>query len=75
MTGEEQELLEQYLAHRNVLGPEGSYPDFESWYQEVRYAQGPGAPRTLEEASELRYKEVLDAARVFNRMQENPISE
>ena len=65
MTGEEQELLEKYLAHQNVIGDEGDYPDFEAWYQEVRYAQGPGAPATLEEASELRYKDILDAARVF----------
>ena len=65
MNGEEQELLEKYLAHLNVLGDEGSYPDFEAWYQEVRYAQGPAAPTTLEEASELRYKDTLDAARVF----------
>ena len=71
MTGEDQELPGKYLTHLNVLGPEGDYPDFEAWYQEVRYAQGPGAPRTLEEASELRYKDILDAARVFNRLQEN----
>ena len=44
MTGEEQELLEQYLTHLNVLGDEGSYPGFEAWYQEVRYAQRPGGP-------------------------------
>ena len=75
MIGEEQELLEKYLTHLNVLARRGDYPDFESWYQAVRYAQGPGAPRTLEEASELRYKDVLDAARVFNRLQENPVSE
>ena len=48
MTGEEQELLEKYLTHLNVLGDEGDYPDFESWYQEVRYAQGPEAPTTLQ---------------------------
>ena len=46
MTGEEQDLSEKYLAHRNVIGDEGDYPDFESWYQAVRYAQGPSAPRT-----------------------------
>ena len=45
--------------------------DRKSWYQEVRYTQGPGAQRTLEKASELRYKDILDAARVFNRLQEN----
>ena len=33
MTGEEQELLEKYLTHLNVLGDEGDYPDFEAWYQ------------------------------------------
>ena len=65
MTGEEQDLSEKYLAHRNVIGDEGDYPDFESWYQAVRYAQGPSAPRTVQEASELRYKDILDAARVF----------
>ena len=70
MTPYEQELLEKYLAHQSVIGHEGDYPDFESWYQAVRYAQGPGAPRTVMEASELRYKNVLDAARVFNRLQE-----
>ena len=75
MTPYEQRLLEKYLTHLNVLGPEGSYPDFEAWYQTVRYAQGPRAPATLEEASELRYKDILDAARVFNRPQENPISD
>ena len=42
MTPYEQEPLEKYLAHRNVIGYEGDYPDFESWYQAVRYAQGPG---------------------------------
>ncbi len=75
MTPYEQELLEKYLAHLNVIGHEGDYPDFEAWYQAVRYAQGPGEPRTLEEASELRYKDVLDAARVFNRLQGNLISQ
>ena len=69
MTPYEQELLEQYLIHQNVIGHEGDYPDFESCYQAVRYAQGPEAPATLEEASELRFKDILDAARVFNRLQ------
>ena len=71
----EQELLEKYLAHLNIVGDEGDYPDFDSWYQAVRYAQGPSAPRTLEEASELRYKDVLEAARVFNRLQKNRVAE
>ena len=70
MTGEEKELLKKYLTELNVLGPDGSHPHFEAWYQEVRYAQGPNAPRTVMEASELRYKDTLDAARVFNRLQE-----
>ena len=70
MTGEEKDLLKKYLTHLNVLGQDGSHPHFEAWYQEVRYAQGPNAPQTLMEASELRYKDVLDAARVFNRLQE-----
>ena len=68
MTVEEQELLQQYLTDLNVLGDEGGYPDFEAWYQEVRYAQGPSAPRSLMEASELRYQDVLEAARVFNQL-------
>ena len=70
MTAEAQELLEQYLTHLNVLGEEGTHPDLETWYQEVRYAQGPNTPQSLEEASELRYKDVLDAARVFSRLQD-----
>ena len=54
------ERTEHYLTHS----------DFEAWYQEVRYARGPSAPRTLEEAAELRYKDILDAARLFNQLQE-----
>ena len=68
MTGEEQELLQQYLTHLNILGEEGTHPNIDAWYQEVRYALGPNAPQSLEEASELRYKDVLEAARVFNRL-------
>ena len=30
MTGEEQELLENYISHLNVLGEEGIHPDFET---------------------------------------------
>ena len=76
MTPYEQDLLQKYLAHLNVVGVEGEYPDFEAWHQAVRYAQGPGAPSTLEEASEMHYKDALDAARVFNRLQEsNKISD
>ena len=48
MTAEEQKLLEQYLTHLNILGEAGTHPDFEAWYQEVRYAQGPAAPQTLQ---------------------------
>ena len=44
MTGEEKDLLKKYLAHLNILGPEGFYPNFEAWYQEIRYAQGSSAP-------------------------------
>ncbi len=66
MTGEEQDLLQQYLTHLNVLGEEGAHPDFEAWCQEIQYAQGPNAPHTLMEATELRYKDILDAAKVFN---------
>ena len=57
MTPYEKELLDKYLSHLNVIGDDGDYPDFEAWYQAVRYAQGPGAPRTLE------------AVRVFNRLE------
>ena len=46
MTEDERELLEQYLTHLNILGEEATHPDFEAWYQEVRYARGQG-PRTL----------------------------
>ena len=70
ITGEEQELLENYLTHLNVLGEEGTHPDLETWYQEVRYARGRRAPRTLQEVSELRFKAVLDAARVFKHQQD-----
>ena len=44
----EQELLEEYLTHLNVIGDEGDYTDFEAWYRTVRYAEGakrPGHPR------------------------------
>ena len=30
MTGEEKELLKKYLAHLNMLGPDGSHPHFEA---------------------------------------------
>ena len=66
MTPDEQELLEKYLTHQNVIGDEGEYPNFESWYQAVRYAQGPGAPKTVMEASELRYKDILAAAKLID---------
>lgn len=65
LTGEEQELLEKYLTHLNVLGPEGFYPNFEAWYQEIRYARGPSRPQTVAETAELRYKGVLEAAKLF----------
>ena len=68
MTIEEKELLKSYLTDLNVLGKEGTHPHFEAWYQEVRYAQGPNAPHSLMEASELRYKDLLDAARVFSQL-------
>ena len=42
MTSEEQELLEKYLSHLNVLGEEGTHPNLDCWYLEVRYARGPG---------------------------------
>ena len=65
MTGEEKDLLKKYLAHLNILGPEGFYPNFEAWYQEIRYAQGPSAPQTVAETAELRNKGVLEAAKLF----------
>ena len=71
MTPYEEELLKNYLTHLNILGEDGDFVDFEDWYQLVRYANGNGAPRTVEEASELRYKDVLEAARVFNRLTGN----
>lgn len=71
MTPYEEEILTGYLTHLNVLGEDGDYADFEDWHQLVRYANGPGASRTVEEASELRYKDVLEATRVFNRLQGN----
>ena len=66
MTPYEQELLEQYLIHLNGLGKEGIHPNFKVWYQEVRYALGPDAPHTFEEVSELRYEDILEAARVLS---------
>ena len=69
MTEDEQELLEQYLNHLNILGEEGSYRGLEAWRQEVRYARGASAPRTLQETSELRYKDVLDAAKVCSPLE------
>ena len=65
MSNEEQKLLEKYLTHLNSLGPEGFYPNFEAWYQEIRYAQGPSTPQTVAETAELRYKGVLEAAKPF----------
>ena len=70
MTPYEQELLEEHLTHLNVVCYKGDYPDFESWYQAVRYAQGATAPQSLEEAAELRYKDALQAAKAFNQLQE-----
>lgn len=68
MTDHERAILMQYLVYLNVLGPEGAHETFHDWYHEVRYARGADAPRSLEEASELRYKDVLQAARVYNRL-------
>ena len=68
MTIEEKELLKSYLTHLDILGQEGTHAHIEAWYQEVRYAQGTNAPHSLMEASELRYKDLLDAARVFNQL-------
>ena len=30
MAGDEQELLEKYLAHLNILGEDGTHPEFEA---------------------------------------------
>ncbi len=65
MTTEEKELLKSYLTHLNILGQEGTHAHIEAWYQEVRYAQGPDPPQSLEEASELRYEDILEAARTI----------
>ena len=54
-----EQLQEQYLTHPNILGEEGTHPNLDAWYQEVRYALDPNAPQSLEKASELRYKDVL----------------
>ena len=51
MTPCEVELLTRYLTHLNILCEDADFADFEEWYQPVRYAKGPGAPRTVEEAS------------------------
>ena len=72
MTGEEKDLLKKYLTHLNVLGPDGGHPHFEAWYQEVRYAQGPNAPHNLMEASELRYKDILGAAKLMDQVKNHP---
>ena len=66
MTPYEEELLTRYLTHLNIQGENGDFADFKDWYQLVRYANANGAP---EEVPELRYRDVLEAARVFNRLQ------
>jgi hypothetical protein len=67
MTPYEGELITKYLTHLIILGEYGGFADFEEWYQLVRYANGAGAPRTVEEVSEPRYKGVLEAARIRQR--------
>ena len=62
MTPYEGELLTKYLTHLIILGEYGDFADFEEWYQLIRYTNGAGTPRTVEEVSELRYKGVLEAA-------------
>ena len=44
MTGKEKDLLKKYLAHLNVLGNEGSYPNIEAWYQRSGTPRGPARP-------------------------------
>ena len=68
MTPYEEEVLVEYLTHLSVLGDQGDCADFEAWYEAVRYAQSPQAPRDLEDSAELRYQDVIDAAQVFNRL-------
>ena len=70
MTSEEQELLEKYLSHLNVLGEEGTHPTSTPGTWKCATPAAPAAPRTLQEASELRFKDVLDAARVFKHQQD-----
>ena len=38
---------QQLLAHQNFIGGDGTYPDFDAWYQALRYTQGPGAADVL----------------------------
>ena len=44
-------------------------PGIDDWYQGVGYAQSQNALTNLEEASEMRYKDVLEGPRVVNRLQ------
>ena len=71
MTPYEEEHLSRYLTHLNILGEDGDFADFEEWRLMVRYANGIDAPRTVAEESDLRCRDVLEAARVFNRVQGN----
>ena len=67
MTGGEQELLEKYLTHLKFPGVDGSYPDLETWYKEVRCARGQPSPDLG-----VAYKDIQDAARIFNRCRKQP---
>ena len=66
MTDYQKQLLGNYLTHLTILGDNACYDSFDQRYQELRFAQGLDAPRSLAEASDLRYKDILPAARVFN---------
>ena len=53
----------RHLAHLNVLVDERDYSEFETWYQVIRFFQGPRAMRTLGKATKLRYKGLPDTAK------------
>ena len=71
MTGEEKDLLKKYLTDRNVLGKDGSIPTSKPGTRKYATPRAQTPPQNLMEASELRYKDILDAARVFSQLQES----
>ena len=70
MTGEKQKLLEKYVSHLNVLGGKAPIPTSKPGTKKSVTPAAPAAPRTLQEASELRFKDILDDARVFKHQQD-----